>query len=227
LDAQVRTGGLLLAVAAALGLLSPLLSLLLPAPTPGQPPEVRAAQVVAAAAATRAVGILGILRSLGLSLAGALLAVEPRADGPLSGPRARASWSWRLLILAATLFLTVDLFNTFALIPLARGAGPHPGMFAFAESLELKIVGAAVLLFSVAVLGVFTMEISPLRRRIGSGWIAFGLVSGAAGIPGAIGVIANLPKLRELFIVATLAFVPLLRLGVRLAAGASPARRAP
>ena len=224
--ARVRAGGLMLAIAAALNLLSLLVFFFLPAPSPTDTAGLRAARVESAAAAYRAIGALGIVRALGLALACALLAGPPRPAAPVSGPADRRRvtlLAWRLMLLAAALFLAVDLFNTFALVPLARGYAAHPGLYEFAEKLEFKIVGVAALCFSIAALAVFAVEIAPHHRRIGSGWIAFGIVAGAVGIPGAVGVIANLPRLGMLFIVAYLAFIPLLRLGVRIAAGAPDA----
>jgi len=218
-------GGLLLAVAAALCLLAFLLDFPLPAMNSTDPPGVRAARVVAAAAAFRTVGVLGILRALSLALASALLAVQAPALAGSRFWRGTSAVAWRLVLLSAVLFLAVDLFNAFALIPLARAATiGRPDSYAFAAATELGIVGGAVLLLSIGVLLIFMVETAGHHRRIGSGWIAFGLVAAAIGIPGGIGVILNQPKLAMLRVVAYLAFVPLLRLGIRLAAGPGSSR---
>ena len=222
-DARRMTGGLLLALASALGLLALLVSFLLPAVDPAAPAAERAARVLGAAAGVRWAGVLGVFRALLLALASALLAIEPPEAAVAKVWRVAAAFAWRLVLISAVLFLAADLFNAFARIPLAReAAAGRPGPYGFAESLELRIVGAAVVLFALGVLIVFLGEIAGHLRRVGSGWIAFGIVTAAAGIAGGIGVALNLPKLAPLAVVSSLAFVPLLRLGVRVAAG--PAR---
>ena len=221
---RLRSGGLLLAAAAALQLLSLAASLTLPAPNPGDAAASRAAHVAAAAAAFRAIGVLGIIRSFALAMASALLSHRGPNPSPGAG-RTTAVWAWRIMLAASVMFLAADIFNTFSLVPLAQGFATHPALYEYAEKIDAELVGLAALLFSVAAFGVFAAEIAPRHRRIGSGWIAFGLVAGAVGIPGAIGVIADRPRLAMLFVIGYLAFVPLLRLGVRIAAEQKLVRR--
>jgi hypothetical protein len=226
---RLRTGGLMLAAASALQLLSLGASLLLPAPDPGDPPSLRAAHIAAAAAAFRAIGVLGMIRSFALAMASALLGHRGSRAG---ATHVVAAWAWRIMLAAAVLFLAVDLFNTFVLVPLAQGYAAHHALYEFGEKIVLEVVGAAALLFSAAAFGIFGVEIAPRHRRIGSGWIAFGIIAGAVGIPGAVGVIAHLPRLGMLFVISYLAFIPLLHLGIRIAAAekapvpAAAARRA-
>lgn len=212
--ARLQSGGLLLATASALAIADFALALLLPSPRPTDDALVRAARVASSAGLLRLVSTFGIVRALGLAIAAVLL--SSRAEGRWRGAGRLA---WRLMLVAAALFLAVDLFNTFVLVPLAQHYATQRSSYEFAEGAEMKVVGMAALLFSGGALLVFVVEAAARHRAIGSGWIAFGIVSGAAGFLGAAGVIAGLPRLEHLFVVSYLAFVPLARLGVRLAAG--------
>src|SRR5436190_22255324 len=90
---RLRTGGLLLAAASALQLLSLIATLALPAPNPGDPPALRAAHIAGVAAAFRALSVLGMIRAFGLAIGSALLC--RRGAAPPGPGRMLAAAGWR------------------------------------------------------------------------------------------------------------------------------------
>jgi hypothetical protein len=219
--AKIRSGGLLLAVACGGSVLATLLSFLLPAARPGAIVAERAALVARSSGLLRLISSLGVVSAMALALSAALLI--SRTGGKFG---AWGRLAWRLMIVTAVLFLSVDLFNLFAIVPLARDVAAGRGLFEFFEAVEIKAIGAATLVFSCTTFMVFIAETSARHRAIGSGWIAFGLICAAVGVAGGIGMLWNVPRLALLFIVPQLCYIPLLRLGIRVAAGEAATSRA-
>jgi hypothetical protein len=214
--ARIRTGGLMLAVAAAITLLATLLGFMLPEAHPGADVQERAALVARSAGWMRLIGSLGAASAMALALSSALLIARPAG-----GFAALGRLAWRLMIVTAVVFLAVDLFHLFAIVPLARDASAGHGLYEYFERVDYAAIGIGTLLFSCATLMLFMAETSSRHRAIGSGWIAFGIVCACVGLAGGVGMLVRRPRLALLFIVSQLCFVPLLRLGIRVAAGES------